>query len=177
MDINDIFPVKGWFQGDTIATTVTLTDYDPTLWTLAYTFNRIGAAKITFISTPGAGGTFLMSVAKTVTALYAPGTYYLAATITKVSDGTRVTLGQVEGIIWPDPTTLAGDPRSPNRIAFDSVEAALASGAGSDVVEYTIAGTQMKKDRAGLLALRAFYLVRVRAEQGKPALGNVLYSL
>jgi hypothetical protein len=177
MDINDIIPARGWYQGDTISFPVILTDYDPTLWTLTYVLLGQGLPKTTFSSTPGADGTFLMAVAKTVTALWTPGTYYLTAYVTKVSDGTRVTLGQVEGTIWADLSVLAGDPRSDNRKAFDDVEAALAAGAGSDVTEYTIAGTSMKKDRAGLLALRAFYLVRVRAEQGKPAIGNILYSL
>lgn len=176
MDINAVFPQKTWIQGDTISFRVVLTDYNSTLWTLTYTLLRLGHAAITFMSTPSGDGAFLMSVLASDTAKYAPGTYTLSAHLSNVA-GERITLGKVEGTIWADHSTLLGDPRSANRKAFDEVEAALAAGAGSDVTEYNIAGTQVKKDRAGLLALRAFYLVRVRAEQGKPALGNILYNL
>ncbi len=176
MDIDSVFPEKTWFQGDTISFRVVLTDYDAALWTLTYTLLRLGLPAISFASTPTTDGAFLMGVLASVTAAYAPGTYTLSAHLSNVA-GERITLGQVEGIIWADLSTLVGDPRSANRKAFDDVEAALAAGAGSDVTEYSIAGTQVKKDRAGLLALRAFYLVRVRSEQGKLALGNILYSL
>lgn len=174
MDINYVFPARSWFQGDSISFSLRLKGFVPSEWVVTYTFKRAGAPSFSFSSTPAIDGTFLMEVSATDTAHWTPGNYYLVATI---SDGTRrFTLGQIEAQVKPD-LSIVTDPRSANRKAFDDVEAALAAGAGSDVVEYTIAGTTVKKDRPGLLALRAHYLARVRAEDGKPALGNVLYSL
>lgn len=110
---------------------------------------------------------------------YLPGRVPLAGvTVTYRTYTQRITLGSTEITITPDPTlSSGGDPRSINRKALDDVEAALAAGAGSDVTEYTVAGTIIKKDRAGLLALRAYYLGQVRAEQGKPSIGTIFNYL
>ena len=176
MDINAVFPERAWFQGDTISFRIVLTEYDPSVWTITYTLLAMGQDPISFSSVPSDDGAHLMEVDATTTAGWAPGTYYLAATASNAL-GMRHTLGRVEGTIRPDLSTLTTDPRTPNKIALDDVEAALAAGAGSDVVEYTIAGTAVKKDRMQLLELRAFYLHRVRAEQGKSAIGSILYNL
>ena len=176
LDIQRVFPSRTFFQGDTWSFRVILPNYDANDWTVTYTLRKQGQPAFTIVSSPAIDGTFLMEVQASVTATYAPGLYYAAATI---SDGaTRTTLGQVELLVKADLATVpSADPRSANRKALEDVEAALMAGAGSDVVEYTIGGTTVKKDRPGLLALRSFYVLRVRAEDGKPALGNVLYSL
>ena len=176
MDINAVFPEKAWFQGDTISFRVVLTDYNSALWTLTYVLLRSGQAAFSFASVPAADGAFQMTVLAAVTAAYTPGTYTLTARLTDAT-GTRITLGKTEATIWADLSLLVGDPRTTNRKALDDIEVALAFGAGSDVIEYNIAGTQVKKDRAGLLRLRAHYLLRVRAEQGRAGLANILYAL
>ena len=151
--------------------------YDSALWTCTYVFRIAGQPAFTVVSTPAGDGSFSILATATTTATRTPGRYTVTALLSDGS-GNKYTAGQTEIEIKPDVSILANaDPRSANRKALDDVDAALAAGAGSDVTEYTVAGTLIKKDRAGLLRLRAFYLLRVRAESGKPAIGNILYNL
>jgi hypothetical protein len=154
-----------------------LLGYDSTLWTCTYIFRILGSPSFSVASTPAGDGSFTVASPAATTATRLPGRYTVTALLTDGS-GNKYTAGQAEIEIKPDVSILANsDPRSANRKALDDVEAALAAGAGSDVTEYTVAGTVIKKDRAGLLKLRSFYLLRVRAESGKPAIGTILASL
>ena len=167
MDLTKVFPFNRLYQGDSWKIETFLTDYDPAIYTLTYTFSKLGVTSFTISSTPG-NGLFNFYVSHTVTTNYTPGLYYVTAKVID-STGDIFTLGQAEIQVMADPATVT-DPRSPNRKALDDVEAALAAGAGSDLTEYTIGGTTVKKDRKGLLELRAFYLRRVRNEEGRPAI-------
>lgn len=174
MNIQDVFPVREFYQGDTIDLKLILTEFTSGTWQITYTFKKLGLEAFTVTSQTSPDGAFWFSVPAADTADWTPGLYYVVATI---SDGTKkFTLGQVEIQIKADLASVE-DPRSLNRKCLEDVEAALAAGAGSDVQEYTIGGTSVKKNRAGLLALRAHYLKRVRAEDGKASIGNVLYRL
>ena len=176
MDQNKVFTVWSLGQGDTWDFYIYLDHYDPAVWTAKYIFQKACQENIEITSTPGEGQSFLFHVPAATTLAYPPGTYTVVAQISNGTD--RYTLGTAEIIITPDPATMSGgDPRSFYRRALDDCEKALAEGACSDVTEYTIAGTTVKKDRAGLLKLRSWYASNVRAEQGKPAIGKVLYSL
>lgn len=178
MDITKLFPVTQFYQGDDLSFNISLPDYDPSNYSITYLFRKLNTEPFTITSTPAVNGSFLMEVAATITADYTPGLYYVSAYFIETATGKKTTAGQTEIQIKADISQLTNyDPRSSNKVALDAVEAALASGAGSDVIEYTIGGTTVKKDRKGLLALRAFYLQRVKAEDGKPAIGNILYNL
>lgn len=174
---SDLFSkLKQLYQGDDWAFTVYLPDYDSSVYTLKFSFASKGIIPFTIQSQAGQGSTFTFSVSATETTSYIPGNYLVTASLL---DGTKkTTLGQNEVSILPDLTLVEnGDPRHPYRIALDDCEIALASGAGSDVQEYTINGTTVKKNRAGLLALRAFYLSRVRQVTGVAAIRNINFYL
>lgn len=178
MDINKVFPKNTFFQGDTWKFNVSLLDYNATSWTLTYSFKKTDVDPFTITATMDTDGSFLFNVASTLTADYIPGMYYVVAKITNVLTSEVYTVGRTEVQIKPDISLATNcDPRSTNKIALEAVEAALAAGAGSDVIEYTVGGTIVKKNRDGLLKLRAYYLAKVRQEDGKPAISNILYSL
>lgn len=176
MLLNDVFPKKMFYQGDTFSVNVSLLDYNSGDWTLKYIFKKNGIEPITVDSVSNSDGTFTISIDSTVTASFASGLYYVTA---KVIKGAEVyTLGQTEIQVRADISQVSNyDPRSQNRIALDAIEQALVDGAGSDLVEYTIGGETYKKDRKGLLELRAFYLKRVRQEEGKSAIGSIEFYL
>ena len=172
--INSIFSFPVLYVGDDLAFSINLYDYSPSIYTLNYTFAMRGETPFTITST---AGTFDFTVANAVTALWTAGIYTVTAFLLD-GTGKKTTLAQSEVTVRPDLSQVAtGDPRSANRIALDDVEAALAAGAGSDVSEYTVAGTTVKKNRAGLMTLRAYFLKRVRAEQGINAIGTYKWTL
>lgn len=175
MQINNLFPCREFYQGDTFSFNLRLTDYDPNVWTVTYYFAK-AESSFNFASTATSDGSFLMEVQATTTATYAPGLYYVSAVLTD-TNGNKFTAGQTEILIKPDVTKFS-DPRSANRIALDAVTAALASAApGAGIIEYTVGGTTMKKDYKSLLALRSFYLKLVRQEDKKPAISHIYYNL
>ena len=160
----------------TCALPISLYNYDSSLYTLSYNFKKLGADTITLVAT-SVSGSFTFSVTSATTATYTPGLYYVVASVVETSSGNKTTLGQTEIQIRPDLSTFNGDPRTAYKVALDDVEAALASGAGSDVQEYTVGGRTVKKNRTGLLELRNFYLQRVRVEDGKSTIGTISYYL
>jgi hypothetical protein len=176
MIVQDLFKNNMLYQNDDWDFSVFLPDYDCATWTLQYAFAKKDMEPFTIQSQAGTGSYFRFVVAAANTNK-TPGLYVVTCSILDQT-GKKTTLGQSQVTIRAD-LSLAenGDPRSPNRIAFDDVETALASGAGSDVQEYTVGGTVVKKNRAGLLALRAFYLGQVRQEAGVPAIGVIKYYL
>lgn len=176
MQLSKLFPITSLIQGDFWNFQVSLYNYDANLYTLTYTFKKMGSDTISMIAV-NESGSFAFSVASATTSTYAPGLYYVVASIVEIATGNKTTLGQTELQIKPDLSTFNGDPRSAYRIALDDVEAALAAGAGSDVQEYTVGGRTVKKNRLGLLELRNFYLQRVRVEAGKSTIGTIYYSL
>ena len=177
MDINSLFKYKTFFQGDDWDFIITLPEFDATVYTLTYVFAKANVPSFSITSLPDNGSTFTFSVSNAVTSTYTPGLYYVSAILTDQA-GKKQTAGQSEIQIKADISkAVNGDPRSQNKIALDEVEAALAAGAGSDVIEYTIGGRTVKKNRQGLLELRTFYLMRVRKEDGIPAIQNIYYNL
>ena len=150
---------------------------DTTGYTLTYVFKKQGINPIIVVSSSVSGNVFTFSVSNAITSLYKPGTYITTAFLTD-NNGIKTTLGYSEAIFKADLSAEGvNDPRSHNRKALADVEKCLAEGAGSDVSDYTIGGSTVKLDRKGLLELRAFYLHRVRLEDGKPAVGTVLFNL
>lgn len=179
MDINKLFPQKTFFQSDTWTLNLYLADYSASDYVITYYFKKPNQTGFSISTTiDPTNGSFLFSVPSSVTATYQPGTYYLTAKATDAL-GNVVTLGQTEVTIKADLSLGNVDPRSPNRIALDAIETNLALSAATDggLIEYTINGTVVKTDKAGLMRLRDFYLARVRKEDGKSAIGNIFYNL
>lgn len=171
----DVFPFKSFYQGDTFDLNLNIQGYYSSEWTLTYTFRKAGQAAFQMVSTPVEDGLFSILVLPAVTSAYTPGLYIVTASLTD-ADSNKFTIDQQEIIIRPDVSLDSNsDPRTVARIALDDVNACLAAGAGSDMQEYTVGGTTIKKNREGLLALRAHYLKLVRAENGIPAIGSLKY--
>jgi len=150
---------------------------DTTGYTLSYVFKKQGLAPIIITSSSVAGNIFTFSIPAATTTAYKAGLYTISAFLTSPL-GIKTTLGYSEALIKADLTAEGvNDPRSPNKKALHDIEKCLADGAGSDVQEYTIGSTTMRLDRKGLLDLRAFYMQRVRMEDGKPSIGSVYFNL
>ena len=175
----DLWKHTGFFQGDDVTFSVDLpilSDVSGS-YTLYYVWARQGVTAFIWQSTPVVGDLqgFSFYIPAATTAAYVPGNYYITAYLISNTDGTKHTIGQREGFVKPNPMFVA-DPRSPNRKALDKVEQALAEGAGSDVIEYVVGGKTIKKSRPQMLQLRAYYLNRVKAEEGR-AIGRISYYL
>jgi hypothetical protein len=174
--IEKVFALPELTQGDDCVFSIRLGELSAADYTLSYVFKRNGLASFTITSTNNTGE-FLFSVICAVTSTYTPGNYYVAAYLID-GTGLKTTIGQSELCIKPN---LASDglldPRSHYKQMFDDVEEALMAGAGSDVVEYSIAGTTMRMNRESLLKLRAFTLQRVKMEMGISAIGTINFYL
>ena len=59
----------------------------------------------------------------------------------------------------------------------DECEEAIRAGAGSDIVEYTIGGRTVKKNRQGLLEMRSYFLKLVKKEEGIGGIQSIYFSL
>jgi hypothetical protein len=144
-------------------------------YTLTYVWALAGQPAFSMVSTAD-GESFSFNVPAASTAVLLPGSYRVQAVLTELATGTKQTLGIREGKVSPN-LAEAVDPRSPNRIALDAVEGALASAApGAHLVEYIVGGKTFKKRIADLLQMRAYYLQRCRVEDGK-AMPHIYFGL
>lgn len=177
LDSNSVWKANVLWQSDTWVWQVVLPAYDSEKYTLNYAFKRDGLPPFVITSVPNPLY-FDFSVPSSTTTTYAPGLYNVVAYLMEIATGNRTTLGNSQITIKPD-LMLGGsaDPRTHNQIMLDTVNDALDKSAGSDVIEYTVAGTTVKKSRKELLDLRAHYMKLVRREQGKPAVSAIYYSL
>lgn len=173
----------GWmsnlYQGDDWVFDVTMQDPDAdyTGCTLTYTLKTGTNAPITIASTGLTNNIFSFSVPAVTTATFPAGKYYVSASLVNAL-GQKTTLDTTEISIRANLAALGTtDPRSLYQQALDDIEACLAQGAGSDVQEYTIGGSTTRLDRKGLLELRAFFLQRVRLENGQDAIGSIYFYL
>ena len=170
MDVSVVFPVTTFVQGDTWSLNVDLSDYgyDATLYTLSYTLKIAASSPITITSTANPDHTFLMKVTAATTETYLPGNYLAIAQIHTIATGEKYTVCTTQIIVQPDLTTSlsAFDPRSPNQIILDEINAALALCFGDAVVEYTIGGRMVKKNKMELLKAKMLYTKLVRSENG-----------
>ena len=171
MDNSTVFPFQApIMQGDTFSVTVDLSagGYSSSQYSLKYTFKRANTASFSITSTANPNGTYLMYATAAVTEGFAPGNYAVVATITNSVTAERFTLGQIEMVIAADLTSSAAafDPRSPNQIQLDAIDAALAKCFNDALVEYTVGNRTFKKNKLELLKARQFYALKVRKENG-----------
>lgn len=147
-----------------------LTDYNNTLFTLAY-YARLGGNgqnRITINATAAAGGAlagFEVSVASAITAVYPPGTWAWTSFLTKTSTGDRLQLGSGMWEITPDSLTSTVDPRSHARIMVAKLQSIIENRADSDVSNYAIGGRSITKmDPSELRQWLSFYQNEVAIE-------------
>ena len=177
MDVSTIIPITQLVQGDTWNITVNLTGsgYTASAYVLTYWFKKVGVAKFSVVSTANPDGSFLMYATAATTETYTPGDYSVIATITNIADAERYTLCTTTVTITPDlaSSSLAFDPRSPNKIILDQIDTALAACLTDATVEYTIGGRTVKMNKTELLKLRTYYAAVVRKESGIQQ-GNII---
>ncbi|MEI6569709.1 MAG: hypothetical protein WCR20_23735, partial [Verrucomicrobiota bacterium] len=80
MQLSKVFPITSLIQGDFWNFTVSLQDYDANLYTLTYSLKKLGSDTIS-ISAVNNSGSFTFSVASATTSGYAPGLYYVVASV------------------------------------------------------------------------------------------------
>ena len=163
-------------QGDDWIFTVKDLHQPPGSFDLTYQWARAGVTSFSLTATSDDAGDYSFNVPAATTTAYTPGAYRVAAILTDTATGTRHTLGIQEGLLLPNLATVA-DPRSPNRIALDAVEAALAGAApGAHICEYQVGGKIFKRKIEELVRMRAYYLQRTRIEDGK-YMSHIYYNL
>lgn len=159
--------------GDTLKWRTSLADYPADAgWTLKY--RLINSANKYDITAAADGSDYLVAVAATISAAYAPGVYTWQAYVEKGTD--RYTTGSGSLTINPDLAAQAAgyDTRSHARKTLAAIEAWIESH-DPGVADYQIAGRSMRyihKDE--LLALRSRYQNEVRREEAAERISNGL---
>lgn len=131
-------------------------------WSLTYyLIKRTGRINITATAS---GAKHLVSVAATVTAMYAPGQYSWLSRVTKVTEIYSVGTGLVE--ILPNLALLdTHDFRSHARTMLEAIEAAFENRASATQLEYEIHGRRIQfMSPEALIQWRSFYHNEVAKE-------------
>ena len=141
-----------------------LGDYPASSWTLKYYF-RNSAAKFD-VTAAADGDDFEVTVAKATTAGYTVGWYDWIAVVEDATERHQVDSGRVE--VLPNLAVDAFyDARTFAQKMLDYIETELASRGSSgqlDLINATLEGRGMTRDKAGLIALRAAFKAEVAAE-------------
>lgn len=152
-----------------------LSDYPASTWTLTYYF-RNSSAKFD-IAASADGDAFAVSVAKASTGK-TPGWYDWIALVDDGTSRHEVDSGRIE--ILPNlATDVVYDARSFARKMLDYIEAELVSRGSSgqlDLLNATLEGRGIQRDRAGLVVLRSQFLREVAAEDNASRIANGLGS-
>lgn len=134
-------------------------------WALTYYFRNAGAHFD--IAASADGDAFAVSVAKATTAAYAAGRYDWLAVVDDGSARHQVAEGAVD--LLPDFAVAANlDGRSFARQMLAAVEAEILKRGSSgqiDVIEAALGDRNLKRDAAGLIALRSQLIAEVKREE------------
>lgn len=152
--------------GDTWKWKVSLSDYPASSgWTLYYYLVNQSISKITLTSS-ASDDDHQIEVAKADTAGYAAGIYNYQAVVASSTKRYLVESGRVE--VLPNYAAQTGtyDDRSFARKMVDALETALLTSAASgDIIEYTIGGRSVKKDRYTVRRELDYWKAQVLAEK------------
>jgi len=166
-------------QGDTWNWARAFPDYPSNLYQLKYVFNSAAnrfvlgdPLEVNPPITPDADNqTFDIHATSGVTATCQPDTYQLVAILIGVAgttaEGEQVTMPLQDVMVEANLATATGpvDTRSFVKKRLDIIEAALSGDTRPDVMEYMIAGRQLKKiNPAELEKLRVHYKSKYKAE-------------
>jgi hypothetical protein len=155
-------------------------DYPSDEWALQYRFRGGGTGfDADAIAGPGRGFTLEITAANSLSA--EPGKYRWQAWLTEIADSTNTQM-VAGGVITVEPGFVAGDAadvdlRTPEKIALDAIDAALANAATSDQLEYEIStpvGSRRIKRmaRTELIELRRHYAAIVSRQNTAERLRN-----
>lgn len=150
--------------GDTWAWTRSLADYPASAWTLTYYF-RHATSHFDVVATAD-GDDFAAAVAKATTAGVVPGYYDWSAFVSDADERHQVGQGRLQ--VLPDlAAAYPHDGRSFARRMLDAIEAALESRADSDqldLINASLEGRSLARDKAGLMTLRREFQAEVAKE-------------
>jgi len=167
--------VLSQYQGDDWIFDCILSDYPATNYSLVFEFAKKDCSPFSITATPSADFHHF-NIPAVTTNSYKPGKYYVSAVVIALDTNARKTIGQKEALIKANLANVS-DPRTPNRKALDECEEAIRAGAGSDIVEYTIGGRTVKKNRQGLLEMRSYFLKLVKKEEGIGGIQSMYFNL
>lgn len=141
-------------------------DYPAPSWVLTYYFKQLKAGGTHFsVAATASGADHAVTIAAATTAAYTADEYSWSAIAVKGAEAFEVDTG-VLTILPRYDAGAALDDRSHARKMLDALEAVLESRAGSDVLEYEIAGRRLKKMSAeDLTKWHAYYAGKVAAEE------------
>lgn len=160
--------------GDTLAwRREDLSDYPATAgWTLKYYFRN--ATHKFAITATSSGDAYAVSVAMATTAGYTVGKYDWLAVVESATERHEVDTGRIE--VLPNLATDAVyDARSFARKMLEIIEAALLTRASADQLDLlnaTLDGRGIQRDKAGLMTLRTEFQAEVRAETDAERIRN-----
>jgi hypothetical protein len=159
-------------QGEALEWEKSFCDFPSDEYTLQYRFRGPGTG-FNEDATAQDDGSFLATVTAANTLAMSTGRYQWQAWLTEIADSTNSQM-IAEGVVdvrrgFADDQLGTIDLRTPAKIALESIDAAMAAFATSDVQEYEIstpAGTRRVKRsaRADLLSLRKHYAMIVARE-------------
>jgi hypothetical protein len=144
-------------------------DYPTASYSLSYVARRDGTGERIAITASETTEGYIVEVASTVTADYAPGRYQWSAFITRTSDGARAEVGYGSFEV--------GANRATSQVMLDNIEAYLKDPSNLSAASYSIAGRSLSRwNRADLLEerdrLKAEINREVQAEKLRKGLGT-----
>jgi len=161
-------------------------DYPPASYTLKYALRPEAAQGVEVeITATASGSDFVVEVASSATADYAPGVYRWTSYIVRDSDSERIALERGVVELLPDRDASNVDPRSYAQKVLDAVRATILGTASAELKSVEVEGMSLeRRSIKELHALEARYRHRVSAErarlrvqQGLPAGRRVLAVL
>lgn len=158
--------------GDTLDFTTSVSDYAASAgWTLKYRISPRAAGTAIDLTASASGDDFLVEVAASTTATWAPGFYTWSAFVEKAGERFTVDRGQLE-IRAPSSTMSGGyDGRTHARKVLDAIEAVIENRATLDQESYAINGRSLKRmPIEQLLKLRQIYRAEVAGEEASARL-------
>lgn len=159
---------NSFVAGDSVSWTKALTDYPAGEgWVLTYEFR--GTTRKT-VACGADGDDHLATITAAVSATFNPGTYFVFAFVTKLTERFSVWKGEIK--VEPNPAlgNSAYDGRSHARKCLDAIEAALEGRMGREEASYSInfGGVNRQLNlcsHADLINAHSHYSALVRAEQ------------
>lgn len=154
--------------GDSWSLPVGGTDHPSPQWAVALVLvpEAAGSTALSLAAT-WSGSDWTVDVTASASALITPGPVAWRVLATDVAGDARETLDAGRAEVLPDPVG-GGDLRSAARRHLEAIDAVLADPSWLGAESYTIEGRSLaRRSRADLMALRAVWAAKVRAEDGR----------
>ena len=139
-------------------------DYPTATYSLAYYF-RLNTTTAFSVTATESGNDYLIEIPSATTAGYAKGLWYWSGFIERTSDSQRAEIEYGTTTVEVDSAVSEDDPRSPDQIILDSIEAVIGNRATIDQQSMSIAGRSLSRMTTDeLFKWRNDYRERVRMD-------------